>query len=260
MRAIPSRQRQVLTGLSVFLLLSTLATVAPRGQTDAEDEQDRRSRYARLLQRKFLLEREAQLKELQIHLAEQDSPYLVFDLEEKEIRVYVRVTAVQALPLTGAEMEVLTEAEDAISPQRAWMDRALDLVAKSGDQEAAEIIQPRPEGAAAMDEINPRSVTAEIAGLKETTYPSRYTLLYRQGVAVHIVGDQTALKEGGWVQEKLERLANLLIPPDLPAADEMEPVHTWIHLTMSEEQARAIYPMTFVGMRAMVRLPGDPVF
>ncbi len=247
-------------GLTVFLLLSTLVTVAPRAQTDSVDEQERRSRYARLLQRKLLLQREAHLKELQMHLAEEDAPYLVFDLEKQEVRVYVRVTPVQHLPLTGAEMEVLAHAEDAASPQQSWIDQALVLVAKSGDQEAPEVIQPRSEGAAPAAEINPRAVTAESAGLTEITYPSRYTLLYRQGVAVNVVGGNAALREGGWVQEKLERLASLLIPPDLPAAEEMEPVHTWIHLTMSEEQARAIYPITFVGMRAMVRLPGDPTF
>jgi hypothetical protein len=248
------------TGLTVFLLLSTLVTGAPLGQMGSQDELEQRSRYARLLQRKLLLEREAHLKELQLHLAEEDAPYLVFDLEKREVRIYVRVTPVQHLPLTGAEMEVLAQEEDAATPRQEWIDQALDLVAKSGDQTEAEVIQPPSGGADSAAEINPRSVTAESAGLTDTNYPSRYTLLFRQGVAVHILGGQTALGEGGWVQEKLERLASLLITPELPAAEEMEPVHTWIHLTMSEEQARAIYPMTFVGMRAMVRLPGDPVF
>jgi hypothetical protein len=168
---------------------------------------------------------------------------------------------VEHLPLTGAEMEVLAHPENAASPRQTWIDQALDLVAKSGHREEPEVIRPPEKRAAEAAEINPRAVTAESAGLTEVTYPSAYTLLYRQGVAVHVVGGgNAARKEGGWIREKLERLASLLIPPDLPAAGEMEPVHTWIHLTMDEEQALAIYPITFVGMRAMVRLPGDPVF
>jgi hypothetical protein len=58
------------TGLTVFLLLTTLVTVSPLARPASMDEQDQRARYARLLQRKLLLQREAQLKELQMELAE----------------------------------------------------------------------------------------------------------------------------------------------------------------------------------------------
>jgi len=260
MRSRPSRNVFPLAHLAWVLLLPCLMAAPLLAKTSAADEQDRRSRYARLLQRKLLLQREAHLKELQLEMAKEDDPYLVFDLEDHEVRVYVRTTPVSQLPLTGAEMEVLALAEDAATPRQDWVDQQLDLVAKSGDQEAPATIQPPAPDSAPSDEVNPRAVTAEIAGLEEITYPSRYTLLYRQGVAVQVMGGSTVAGQGGWVQEKLERLASLLIPPDLPAAEQMEPVHTWIHLSLTEEQAHALYPLTFAGMRAMVRLPGDPAF
>jgi len=260
MRTMPSRHRRALGGLALLLLLSFITTAPVPAQAPQASEQDRRSRYAQLLQRKLLLQREASLKELQLHLAETDAPYLVFDLEDKEIRVYVRTTPVAHLPLTDAEIQIKAAAKNSAAASRDWVDQQLDLVAKSGEQEQLAVIQPPANGTTPTPEVNPRSVTAESVGLEDVTYPSRYTLLYRQGVAVHIMGGSTVPAQGGWVQDKLERLASLLIPPDLPAAEEMEPVHTWIHLRMTEEQAQAIYPLTFVGMRAMVRLPGDPVF
>jgi len=224
-------------------------------------EQQERTRYLGLLQKKIILERETSLKTLQLKLADDAAPYLLFDLEDLEVQVHVRVTSLRGLPVDSVEMEVLAGDDATTMAAPAWVDQQLDLVAKSGDGEAPETVAapsiPRQED----EDFNPRAVTPESAGLKDVEYPSRYTLLYRQGIAVHIMGGGPAQEgSGAWVQKRIQRLASLLIRPDLPAAEEMQPVHTWIHLTMPEEQARALYPIAYTGMRAMIRLPGDPVF
>jgi hypothetical protein len=251
-------------GLSLLLAASGAVhsqPATPETGSVADEEQQERTRYIGLMQKKLLLEREASLKTLQLQLAEDEAPYLVFDLEAKEVRVYVRVTPLRSLPLERAEMEVLAAEGGSAVATQAWVDRQLDLVAKSGDGKVPERIDPQSGGQEKAEDFNPRAVTPETAGLKDPEYPSRYTLLYSQGVAVHILGGSTQLEGGGtWVQERIERLASLLIRPDLPAAEEMQPVHTWLHLVLSAEEARALYPIAYTGMRAMVRLPGDPVF
>lgn len=249
--------------LGIWLLLAATGSVLPQPAAPeaGDQEQQERTRYIGLLQKKLLLEREVSLKTLQLQLAEDEAPYLVFDLEAKEVRVYVRVTPLRSLPLERAEIEVLAAGGGSTTTAPAWMDRQLDLVAKSGDGKAPERMEPQAGGQEKAEDFNPRAVTPETAGLKDPDYPSRYTLLYRQGVAVHILGGGSQSEGGGtWIQERIERLASLLIRPDLPAAGEMRPVHTWLHLALSEEEARALYPIAYTGMRAMVRLPGDPAF
>jgi hypothetical protein len=224
-----------------------------------EEEQQERTRYIGLLQKKLLLERETRLKTLQLELATEDDPYLLFDLEDQEVEVHVRVTPVRRLMVDSVEMEVLAAEGAATTTAPDWVDQQLDLVAKSGDGEAPEAGAAPSIPGEDEEDFNPRAVTPEIAGLKDVEYPSRYTLLYRQGIAVHIMGGGPAQEgSGAWVQKRIERLASLLVRPDLPAAEEMQAVHTWIHLTMPEEEAKALYPIAYTGMRAMLRLPGDP--
>jgi hypothetical protein len=258
--------RPAAVAVGLLLMLAASGAVhsqpaTPDSGSEADAEQQERTRYIGLLQKKLLLEREASLKTLQLQLAEDEAPYLVFDLEAKEVRVYVRVTSLRSLPLEQAEMEVLATDGDSLVAAPAWVDRQLDLVAKSGDGKAPERVEPPAEPREAAEDFNPRAVTPETAGLKDPEYPTSYTLLFRQGVAIHVMGGSAKQNGGGtWVQERIERLASLLIRPDLPAAEEMQPVHTWIHLTLPEEEARILYPIAYAGMRAMIRLPGDPVF
>jgi hypothetical protein len=261
----PGRRRQA-AALAFCLLLTAGGQVFAQDPPSAAapvdpQEQKERTRYIGLLQKKLLLERETSLKTLQLELATDAAPYLIFDLEDQEVRVYVRVTPVRGLPVEHTEMEVLA-ADDATSMAApAWVDQQLDLVAKSGDGKASKALEPPAIPQEKDEDFNPRAVTPEIAGLQEVEYPSSYTLLYRQGIAVHIIGGgQGQNGSGTWVQERIERLASLLIRPDLPAAEEMQPVHTWIHLTLPESEARALYPIAYTGMRAMLRLPGDPSF
>jgi hypothetical protein len=256
----------LVAGLRLCVLLLASAPVLAQAPADIPtavdpQEQQERTRYIGLLQKKLLLERETGLKTLQLQLAEDEAPYLIFDLEDKEVRVYVRVAPLRDFALEEVEMEVLAGEEDSQAMAPAWVDRQLDLVAKSGDGKPPEQMEAPSAPLEEDEDFNPRAVTPESVGLTDEEYPSQYTLLYRQGIAIHIMGG-SAPQEGGstWVQERIQRLSSLLIRPDLPAADEMQPVHTWIHVSLPEAEAKALYPVAFTGMRAMVRLPGDPVF
>ena len=63
----------------------TLGHAQEEMESSPADTGELRRRYAELLQKKFLLEREQQLKTMQITLAETDTPYLFIDMAEQSI-------------------------------------------------------------------------------------------------------------------------------------------------------------------------------
>jgi hypothetical protein len=144
------------------------------------------------------------------------------------------------------------------SPPPDWVNRTFELLAKSGDLEEPEKIALPSDEEAEEPEVDPRAVTPEIAGLEDPEYPGRYTLLFREGIAVTLSGAALTAEERGWMAARLDRLTSVLLPPHIPDVPELEPPEVWIHLTLTAQDARALYPSIFVGMRAMVRLPGDP--
>jgi hypothetical protein len=232
---------------------------APAAATGAGEEELRlRREYAALLQKKYLLERERELKNLQLELSSSDQPYLLLDLEDNAIFVAVRAMPVKRIPITTAEMEGQRGLFAAEGPPPGWVSQTFELLAKSGDLAGPEKIEP-PDPEEAAEEIDPRAVTPELAGLDEDPeYPGRYTLLYREGIAVTLSGGVLSEGERGWIASRLSRLTSVLLPPDMPVVPELESPRVWLHLTLPENEARNLYPSIFVGMRAMVRLPGDP--
>jgi hypothetical protein len=224
----------------------------------SEEELELRREYAALLRKKYLLERERELKNLQLELSASDQPYLLFDLEENAVFVAVRTMPVKRVPITTAEMEGQRGLFADEGPPPGWVGQTFELLAKSGDlAEPEKITPPDPEETA--EEIDPRAVTPDLVGLEEDPeYPGRYTLLYREGVAVTLSGDVLSEQERGWIASKLSRLTSVLLPPDVPVVPDLESPRVWLHLTLPESEARDLYPSLFVGMRAMVRLPGDP--
>ena len=224
--------------------------------TQESDSDAQRRNYAELLQKKFLLERELQLKRIQLDLAAEDAPYLMVDLAARELRIYVRTTAVKSVPLASAEIEGERRVFSAVDPPPDWANRAFSLLAKSGDIDSPE--QVAPGSGAENDEINPRAVTPELLGLDEEVFPQRYTLLFREGIAVSIGGSGLSEEEKGWLLRGWETLTGALVTPELPEIEGLEPVQVWIHLRLTAEEAQSLYPSIYSDMRAMVRLPGDP--
>jgi len=227
---------------------------------DAAGEEELRLRreYAALLRKKYLLERERELKELQLELSTSDQPYLLLDLEDNAIFVVVRAMPVKRVPITAAELEGQRGLFAAEGPPSGWVSQTFELLAKSGDLVQPEKIVP-PDQEAVAEEIDPRAVTPDLVGLdKDPEYPGRYTLLYREGIAVTLSGGILTEEERGWIASRLSRLTSILLPPDVPVVPDLESPRVWIHLTLPGEEAQNLYPSLFAGMRAMVRLPGDP--
>ncbi len=251
MRSLPA------TMLMALLAGGTALAQGPPGPGGGEAEM--RAAYARLLQKKLTLEREKRLKELQLSLAESDAPYMVVDLEDRAIRIFVRVVEVQRYPLLSAEMEGERGLFAAGEPPPDWVDRIYELAAKSGPRQEPVRIEPPAPGQKG-EEVDPRSVTPDKIGLdKPPDYPGRYTLLFKEGLAVSLGGQATRPEERGWVERKLSRLASLVLSPEMPEAPGLDrPAQVWVHAEMPATDAQALYPSLYAGMRAMVRLPGDP--
>ena len=232
------------------------ATPPPQAAPGASD--DLRRKYAERLQKKFLLERERDLKRLQLALAEDDDPYLLIDLADHEIDIVVRTTTVNTVPLLGAEIEGERHLFSAVEPPPDWANRTYNLVGKSGPPPETEKIVP---GAAspAGSEVNPRAVTPQMLGLDEhDDFPARYTLLFADGVAVSIDGIAGGDGDRSWLERGLDALGDALSAPDLPDVEGVGLVRVWIHLGLEASEAKALYPSLYTGMRAMFRMPGDP--
>ncbi|MFQ5768245.1 MAG: hypothetical protein ACE5ID_09725 [Acidobacteriota bacterium] len=220
-----------------------------------------RARYATLLQKKFLLQRERDLKKLQLKLAQDDAPYLMLDLADDQIKIRIRTTTVLTVPLFTAEIEGERQAFSAASPPPDWALGIFHLAGTSGPPVKDD--QKKDNGAATpvlKQPANPRAVTPEILGLGDPPrYPSRYTLLFKEGLAVTITGG-VALQndEKTWIRRAVDRLAAVLSSPETARLPQSVQAHFWIHLGLEEAAARSLYPSIFTRMRAFVRLPGDP--
>jgi hypothetical protein len=224
----------------------------------SEEELRLRREYAARLRKKYLLERERQLKELQLDLSSGDQPYLLLDLEDNTVFVAVRAMPVKRVPISVVELEGRRGLFATEGPPPDWVNQTFELLAKSGDLPEPEKIVP-PDAEEDAEEIDPRAVTPDLVGLDEDPeYPGRYTLLFREGIAVTLGGGVLTEEERGWIASKLLRLTSVLLPPDVPVVPELETPRVWIHLTLPGEEAQNLYPSIYVGMRAMVRLPGDP--
>lgn len=209
-----------------------------------------------LLQKKFLLDREKKLKELQLALAGDDAPYLLFDLADAEIRIIIRTTAVHTIPLERVEIEGERRLFSAVDPPPDWANRTYHLTGKSGPPRQAERIVPGT-GAAKTRDDNPRAVTPEMLGLPAgEDLPERYTLLFDDGMAVTLDGVETG--ETSWLERGITKITDVLTPPELPTGDRANSVRVWVRLRLARELSRSLYPSLFTGMRAMFRMPGDP--
>ena len=228
-------------------------------EEDPETTEMRR-RYAALLQKKFLLQREMQLKDLQLDLAATDDPYLVIDLEDRELNIYIRATRVRTAPLQTVFIEGERQMFSAAKPPPDWANRTYTVLGKSGPMPDVEKVRPG-EGLGVDESVNPRSVTAEMIGLQEKNLPARYTLVFEEGAAVSIGGeDRLSAAEKTWLERGFEIVGDAIGTPDLPDAADREGIRVWIHVKLDEDEARTLYPTIFSGMRAMFRMPGDPAF
>lgn len=230
-----------------------------RSRTESEESVQLRQEYAARLHKRFMLEREKQLKSLQLQLAADDTPYLVVDLADQELRIMIRTVKVRVFPLLAAELEGQRELFSATRPPPDWANEVFTLAAKSGPVPDVKEIQPQDPQSSAHQGLDPRSITPELLGMEEDEYPSQFTLLYRQGLAVHIGGSATlGDQQKGLLRRGWDRLRSLIVSPELPDTHGLELARFWIHIGMPEEEAHALYPSLFTDMGTMVRLPGDP--
>ncbi|MFQ5669441.1 MAG: hypothetical protein ACE5HD_02850 [Acidobacteriota bacterium] len=252
--------------LATLLLLATIPMAArvkkpPAGPAQAEAPDPLRQEYAALLQKKALLERELQLKTLQLQIAQDDAPYLLVDLEDQVLAIYIHTTRLKTFPILTAEIEGRRGFLSTDSPPSDWTDQTFELVAKSGPIEEHPALTPKTdEEREKARTVSPRSVTPDQIGLdQEPQYPSRYTLIYKEGLALNVRGSLALTeREKDWLSRNLDRLTSILLPPEQPEVPDLEPSRVWLYLGLEASQAQELYPSVYTGMKTMVRLPGDP--
>jgi hypothetical protein len=239
-------------------LLTLLVCLASTSGATAQDEAELRAKYAALLQQKSVLEREKQIRQLQAELSESDEPYLVIDLEDRAVHVVVRTTTATSIPFESSVIEQ-DPPPAAQADGSAWAQRVFHLGGKSGPAEEPEEILPGE--LADQKDLDPRTITPETIGLDdEEEIPSRYTLLYREGLAIQVGGTALRPEQKNWMERLIEKVGTAFSSPELPEAEGAAPVHVWVRIDLKKDQAQVLYPTAFLGMRTVFRLPGDPRF
>jgi hypothetical protein len=246
-------------GRSGWCLAALAAAGALSPPCAAQGPEPLRQRYVVALEKKAALEREKHLRTLQAQMAEKDDPWLLIDLADRQLHIFVRATSVKAVPFTTLGVEGERHLLGTSPPPDAWADGALELSGKSGPQKEPEKVQPK-DPATAGAPVDPATLTPEKLGIdKDPDYPDRYTLLFRQGVAVSL-GGATSLTEDqkGWIRRAWDKVRTAVSGPEMPRGSEMVPVRVWVYLEIDPKEAKQLYPSLYTGMRTIVRLPGDP--
>jgi len=240
--------------IAAALLLAALGSAAARPTSGTEGL---RARYAELLATQQRLERERQLQGRIEELVAKDDPWLVLDLATSELHIVVRVTVVRTVPLKDVRVEREKRLFGSDPPPAGWSDGIFDLLGKSGPRREPVKVKPKDPGAPKED---PASLTPEKLGLQaDPDYPPRYTLVFRQGVAVTLGGgDPLSEEQRGWIRRAWDRVRDAVSGPALPEGAATDDVKVWVNAEMEAGQAKLLYPSLFTGMRAILRLPGDP--
>ena len=240
--------------IAAALVLATLGSAVAR---PVPDQEALRARYSELLATQQRLERERQVKARIEELVAKDDPWLVLDLGTSELHILVRVTVVHTVPLRAVRVEGEKSLFGSEPPPAGWSDGIFDLLGKSGPQREPEKIKPKDPEA---PEEDPATMTPEKLGLVEDPdYPSRYTLVFRQGIAVTLGGgDPLSEEQRGWIRRAWDRVRSAVSGPELPEGAATADVKVWVNAEMDGDTAKLLYPSLFTGMRAILRLPGDP--
>ena len=65
-------------------------------------------------------------------------------------------------------------------------------------------------------------------------------------------------EQRGWIRRVWDRVRGAVSGPELPDGAATGDVKVWVNAAMDGAEAKRLYPSLYTGMRALLRLPGDP--